>query len=106
MEGPRDGPCQGALDQDPVISGNGLSPAIQMTDSNLLIQNMDIFLLANVLEYFRPYGDTDLSKVCFLKYKHEGAGLAYATTYAERYLVVYYCLVVWELEEIKLSGNL
>jgi len=67
---------------------------------------MDVLLPAHVLEYLRPYGDAALSQVRLVEQAHVGAGLPNATTNAQGDLVVYDCLVVWQLEEILLAGNL
>ncbi len=67
---------------------------------------MNVLLPTHVLEYLWPYGDTALSKVRLFEQGHVSAGLPDATTNAQGYLVVYDCLVVWQLEEIKLSGHL
>ena len=68
--------------------------------------NINVLPVAHVLEYLWPYGCTDLPNVRLFQEKHEGAGLANASTDAEWNLAVYDGLVVWELEEIELAGNL
>lgn len=68
-----------------------------------LLQDMDVLLLAHLLEYLWPYSGTHLSNMRLLEQKHEGTRLANAATNAERDLVVDQCLMVGELEEIKLA---
>ena len=67
---------------------------------------MDVLLSAHFLEYFRPYGGTNLSNMRFVKQKHKCAGLPDAAADAEWNLVIHNCTVVWQFEEVKLICNL
>ena len=47
-----------------------------MGRNNCSFYDMDVLLLAHVLEYLRPHSGTDLPNVSLLEQKHEDARLA------------------------------
>jgi uncharacterized protein (DUF2461 family) len=61
---------------------------------------MNIPLPAHVLEYLRPYRDTDFSQVRLPEQKHQGARLPDATANAQWNFVAQDRLVVGILQEI------
>jgi hypothetical protein len=71
-----------------------------------LFDHMNVFLPAHVLEDFRPDRDAHFPEMRFLEEKHQGAGLADASTDAERDFVLDDRLVIRELEPIELARDL
>ena len=67
---------------------------------------MDVLFLADILESLRPDGDGNLAEMRFVEQQHLGAGLADASTDAQWDIIVDDRLVVGELEEIELVGEL
>lgn len=86
--------------------GIGVGVAATAKHNDCLFYDVDVFLSAHILEYLRPNGGTDLADVGLLEQQHKSAGLANASADAERDFVIDDCLVVRELQEIKLAGNL
>ena len=69
-----------------------------------LVQKVDVFATANVLEPVGPHANAYLAKMGLLQQQHQCARLPDSSANAERDLVVDQCLMVGELQELSSSS--